>query len=46
MVVVDVGSEDTHMFYIACVYTPNSGGDLGRLSHRVKWWDVAFREYM
>ena len=42
VVLVEVGRNKKHLFYILCVYTPNAGGDLGRLTHRVKWWDVAF----
>ncbi len=42
VVLVEVGKNGKHLFYILCVYTPNAGGDLGRLTHRVKWWDVAF----
>jgi len=33
-------------FYIVCVYTPNSKGDLSRLSLRYKQWDPAFLEYV
>ncbi len=33
-------------FYIVSVYTPNSKGDLSRLSLRHEKWDKAFLEYM
>lgn len=33
-------------FYIVTVYTPNSKGDLSRLTLRHKSWDTAFLEYM
>lgn len=33
-------------FYLATVYTPNSKGDLSRLSLREKQWDPAFLGYM
>lgn len=33
-------------FYVVCVYTPNSKGDLTRLPLRHKQWDPAFLEYM
>lgn len=33
-------------FYLATVYTPNSKGDLTRLSLRHKQWDPAFLQYM
>lgn len=33
-------------FYIISVYTPNSKGDLSRLSLREKQWDPAFLEYV
>lgn len=33
-------------FYLATVYTPNSKGDLSRLSLRDKQWDPAFLQYM
>ncbi len=33
-------------FYMVCVYTPNSKGDLSRLKLRDKQWDPAFLEYM
>ena len=46
VVVLDIGTDGEHSFYISCVYTPNAGGDLGRYSHRVRWWDIAFEEYM
>jgi exodeoxyribonuclease-3 len=33
-------------FYVVCVYTPNSKGDLSRLPLRHKQWDPAFLEYI
>ena len=33
-------------FFVVCVYTPNSKGDLSRLSLRHKKWDPAFLEYI
>lgn len=33
-------------FYVATVYTPNSKGDLSRLSLRYEHWDRAFLAYM
>lgn len=33
-------------FYVATVYTPNSKGDLSRLSLREKQWDPAFLDYI
>jgi len=33
-------------FYVVCVYTPNSKGDLSRLDLRFKKWDPAFLEYI
>lgn len=33
-------------FYVATVYTPNSKGDLERLTLRHKSWDPAFLDYM
>lgn len=33
-------------FWVVCVYTPNSKGDLSRLELRHKHWDPAFLEYM
>lgn len=33
-------------FYVVCVYTPNSKGDLSRLPLRHKRWDPAFLEYL
>lgn len=33
-------------FFLTTVYTPNSKGDLSRLSLRDKQWDPAFLEYM
>lgn len=33
-------------FYVVCVYTPNSKGDLSRLPLRHKQWDPAFLEYV
>ncbi len=33
-------------FYVATVYTPNSKGDLSRLSLRYDMWDKAFLAYM
>lgn len=33
-------------FYVVSVYTPNSKGDLSRLTLRHKAWDKAFLEYM
>lgn len=33
-------------FYLTTVYTPNSKGDLSRLSLRDKQWDPAFLQYM
>ncbi len=33
-------------FYVVCVYTPNSKGDLSRLPLRHKQWDPAFLEYL
>ena len=33
-------------FYVVNVYTPNSKGDLSRLSLRYKQWDPAFLEYV
>ncbi|MEK7117787.1 MAG: exodeoxyribonuclease III, partial [Patescibacteria group bacterium] len=33
-------------FYLVCVYTPNSKGDLSRLKLREKQWDPAFLEYV
>lgn len=33
-------------FYLTTVYTPNSKGDLSRLSLRDKQWDPAFLEYV
>lgn len=33
-------------FYVVSVYTPNSKGDLSRLSLRYEHWDPAFLEYM
>jgi exodeoxyribonuclease-3 len=33
-------------FYLTTVYTPNSKGDLSRLSLRDKQWDPAFLEYI
>lgn len=32
-------------FYVVTVYTPNSKGDLGRLTHRQRVWDPAFRDH-
>ena len=36
----------TDGFYLVCVYTPNSKGDLSRLKLREKQWDPAFLEYV
>lgn len=33
-------------FFVTCVYTPNSKGDLSRLSLRHEQWDPAFLEYI
>jgi exodeoxyribonuclease III len=33
-------------FWVVCVYTPNSKGDLSRLPLREKQWDPAFLEYV
>ena len=33
-------------FYVVCVYTPNSKGDLSRLGLRYKQWDPAFLGYV
>ena len=33
-------------FWVVTVYTPNSKGDLGRLTLRYEAWDPAFLEYM
>ncbi len=33
-------------FYVVCVYTPNSKGDLTRLLLRHRQWDPAFLEYV
>lgn len=35
-----------HDFFVVNVYTPNSKGDLSRLSLRHKQWDPAFLEYI
>ncbi|MEX0934070.1 MAG: exodeoxyribonuclease III [Candidatus Paceibacterota bacterium] len=37
---------DTGTIYIVSVYTPNSKGDLSRLTLREKHWDPAFLAYM
>ena len=37
---------DTGTMYVVSVYTPNSKGDLSRLSLRHTKWDPAFLEYM
>lgn len=37
---------DTGKLYVVSVYTPNSKGDLSRLSLRHKQWDPAFLAYM
>lgn len=41
VIAADIGD-----FYVVSVYTPNSKGDLSRLSMRHKQWDPAFLEYM
>ena len=33
-------------FHLVNVYTPNAGGDLGRLDYRAREWDVDFLEYV
>jgi len=33
-------------FYIVCVYVPNSGGELKRLSYRVDDWDKCFHSFI
>lgn len=40
-----IAAEFDH-FYVVSVYTPNSKGDLSRLSLRHKQWDPAFLEYV
>ncbi|HEY4515946.1 MAG TPA: exodeoxyribonuclease III [Candidatus Paceibacterota bacterium] len=43
---LEFGSQQIGGFYVICVYTPNSKGDLTRLPLRHKQWDPAFLEYV